>query len=47
MGRFLVVVIVLVAIALLANKYLLGEGDVPPPAMRKPPGGGCQGGSRR
>jgi cytochrome c peroxidase len=30
MGRFLVVVIILVAIALLANKYLLGEGDVPP-----------------
>jgi cytochrome c peroxidase len=30
MGRFLVVVIILVAIAFLANKYLLGKGDVPP-----------------
>jgi cytochrome c peroxidase len=30
MGRFLVVVIILVAIALLANKYLLGKGDAPP-----------------
>jgi cytochrome c peroxidase len=30
MGRFLVVVIILVAIALLANKYLFGKGDAPP-----------------
>src|SRR5215207_10122032 len=30
MGRFLVVVVILVAIAWLANKYLLGKGDVPP-----------------
>jgi hypothetical protein len=28
MARFIVVVVVLVAIALLANKYLIGEGDV-------------------
>ena len=45
MGRFLVVVVILVAIAFLANKYLLGEGDVPPaepsaaaePGAAKPP----------
>ena len=37
MGRFLVVVIILVAIALLANKYLLGEGDVPPVDANAPP----------
>ena len=30
MARFIVVVVVLVAIALLANKYLLGGGDAPP-----------------
>jgi cytochrome c peroxidase len=30
MARFIVVVVVLVAIALLANKYLLGSGDAPP-----------------
>lgn len=36
MGRFLVVVIVLVAIALLANKYLVGEGDAPPAGAGAP-----------
>ena len=30
MARFIVVVVVLVAIAMLANKYLLGGGDAPP-----------------
>jgi len=30
MARFIVVVVILVAIALLANKYLLGDGDAPP-----------------
>lgn len=30
MARFIVVVVILVAIALLANKYLLGKGDAPP-----------------
>lgn len=30
MARFIVVVVILVAIALLANKYLLGGGDAPP-----------------
>ncbi|BBO36360.1 cytochrome-c peroxidase [Lacipirellula parvula] len=30
MARFIVVVVVLVAIALLANKYLFGDGDAPP-----------------
>src|SRR5690349_8115527 len=30
MARFIVVVLILVAIALLANKYLLGKGDAPP-----------------
>lgn len=36
MGRFLVVVIILVAIALLANKYLLGKGDAPPVGAKAP-----------
>ncbi|HEX6962636.1 MAG TPA: cytochrome c peroxidase, partial [Lacipirellula sp.] len=30
MGRFIVVVVILVAIGWLASKYLLGEGDLPP-----------------
>jgi cytochrome c peroxidase len=36
MGRFLVVVLVLVAIALLANKYLLHGGDIPPADDKAP-----------
>lgn len=35
MARFIVVVVVLVAIALLANKYLLGGGDAPPADAKK------------
>jgi cytochrome c peroxidase len=37
MGRFLVVVIVLIALAFLANKYLLGEGDPLPKDHQSPP----------
>lgn len=37
MGRLIVVVLVIAAIAFLANKFLLGEGDPPPPGAMKPP----------
>ena len=36
MARFIVVVVVLEAIALLVNKYLIGEGDVPPADAKQP-----------
>jgi hypothetical protein len=37
MGRLIVVVIVLVAIAFLANKYILGEGDPRPAEAESQP----------
>lgn len=36
MRRLLVVVLVLLAIAFLANKYILGNGDPPPPGFDQP-----------